>query len=116
MRRWIVRSALLMAVMMASAACAADGSTPENADPVSSSTTGATSTSEASSSSSTTETTDTVEATDQTAASSTTEATDPPPQIDGPTAPDFTFALADGSSFSLSAEQKPVYMVFWAEW
>ncbi len=35
---------------------------------------------------------------------------------DGPAAPDFTMALADGSSFTLSAEQKPVYMVFWAEW
>ena len=29
---------------------------------------------------------------------------------------DFTFALADGSEFALSAEQKPVYLVFWAEW
>lgn len=35
---------------------------------------------------------------------------------DGPDAPDFTVTLADGSEFNLSAEQKPVYMVFWAEW
>jgi hypothetical protein len=35
---------------------------------------------------------------------------------DGPLAPDFTLALGDGSEFVLSAEQKPVYMVFWAEW
>lgn len=40
----------------------------------------------------------------------------PPPAVDGPPAPDFTIALADGSSFTLSAEEKPVYMVFWAEW
>lgn len=31
-------------------------------------------------------------------------------------APDFTLALADGSSFTLSEEAKPVFMVFWAEW
>lgn len=35
---------------------------------------------------------------------------------DGDPAPDFTLALADGSSFSPSAETKPIYMVFWAEW
>jgi hypothetical protein len=35
---------------------------------------------------------------------------------DGPDAPDFTLALGQGGSFTLSAEQKPVYMVFWAEW
>ena len=35
---------------------------------------------------------------------------------DAPPAPDFTLALDDGSEFVLSAEQKPVYMVFWAEW
>ncbi len=38
------------------------------------------------------------------------------PSFDGPPAPDFEFALADGTNFVLSAEQKPVYMVFWAEW
>jgi cytochrome oxidase Cu insertion factor (SCO1/SenC/PrrC family) len=31
-------------------------------------------------------------------------------------APDFTLALGTGESFTLSAEQKPVYLVFWAEW
>lgn len=36
--------------------------------------------------------------------------------IDGPPAPDFTLALGDGGEFTLSAEQKPVYLVFWAEW
>lgn len=41
-------------------------------------------------------------------------ATDARPQ--GPAAPDFELALGTGGSFSLSAEQKPVYMVFWAEW
>ena len=37
---------------------------------------------------------------------------------DGEAAPDFTLALAlgDGGTFTLSDEQKPVYMVFWAEW
>ncbi len=36
--------------------------------------------------------------------------------VDGPPAPDFTMTLNDGSEFTLSAEQKPVYIVFWAEW
>ncbi|GMQ86597.1 MAG: hypothetical protein BMS9Abin07_2182 [Acidimicrobiia bacterium] len=36
--------------------------------------------------------------------------------VDGPPAPDFTLALDGGGSFTLSAEEKPVYMVFWAEW
>lgn len=45
-----------------------------------------------------------------------TSPTAAPPQIEGPAAPDFTFALADGSNFVLSEEQKPVYLVFWAEW
>jgi len=35
---------------------------------------------------------------------------------DGPIAPDFTTLLSDGSEFSLAAQDKPVYMVFWAEW
>jgi hypothetical protein len=38
------------------------------------------------------------------------------PSFDGPAAPDFQLALADGSTFSLTGEEKPVYMVFWAEW
>ncbi len=35
---------------------------------------------------------------------------------DGPDAPNFTFALASGESFTLYDQQKPVYMIFWAEW
>jgi hypothetical protein len=38
------------------------------------------------------------------------------PSFDGPPAPDFELALSDGSSFRLSGEEKPIYMVFWAEW
>ena len=40
--------------------------------------------------------------------------TDASPSFDGPPAPDFELALSDGSTFALSAEQKPVYIVFWA--
>ena len=36
--------------------------------------------------------------------------------VGGPPAPDFALALHDGLGFVLSEEQKPVYMVFWAEW
>ncbi|MCH7844724.1 MAG: hypothetical protein IH850_02720 [Acidobacteria bacterium] len=46
----------------------------------------------------------------------TTAATTAPVVVEGPPAPDFSLALADGTEFTLSAEQKPVYMVFWAEW
>ena len=35
---------------------------------------------------------------------------------EGPDAPDIALALGEGGVFVLSEEQKPVYMVFWAEW
>ena len=38
------------------------------------------------------------------------------PAVEGPPAPDFTLVLGSGGTFTLSDEQKPVYMVFWAEW
>jgi hypothetical protein len=31
-------------------------------------------------------------------------------------APDFTLLLGDGTSYTLSEDPKPVYLVFWAEW
>ncbi|HEX6947177.1 MAG TPA: TlpA disulfide reductase family protein [Acidimicrobiia bacterium] len=31
-------------------------------------------------------------------------------------APDFTLELADGDAFTLSKTDKPVYLIFWAEW
>jgi hypothetical protein len=40
--------------------------------------------------------------------------TKPPPP--GPAARDFTLALEPSGEFVLSAEAKPVYMIFWAEW
>lgn len=33
-----------------------------------------------------------------------------------PVAPDFTLELSDGGSYTLSEAEKPVYLVFWAEW
>ena len=33
-----------------------------------------------------------------------------------PLAPDFTLDLGDGGSYTLSDGEKPVYLVFWAEW
>ncbi len=38
------------------------------------------------------------------------------PVADGPPAADFTLALGDGGSYTLSDGAKPVYLVFWAEW
>jgi cytochrome oxidase Cu insertion factor (SCO1/SenC/PrrC family) len=55
--------------------------------------------------------------TTQTESSATTSpGSSPAAKPEGPEAPDFTLALASGDSFTLSAEQKPVYMIFWAEW
>ena len=31
-------------------------------------------------------------------------------------APDFTLELGDGGEYTLSEGEKPVYLVFWAEW
>jgi hypothetical protein len=33
-----------------------------------------------------------------------------------PPAPDFTLGLGGGGSYTLSKGEKPVYLVFWAEW
>lgn len=35
---------------------------------------------------------------------------------DAQVAPDFSLVLGDGSTFTLSQEARPVFMVFWAEW
>jgi hypothetical protein len=35
---------------------------------------------------------------------------------DRPLAPDFTLELGGGGSYTLSEGEKPVYLVFWAEW
>jgi hypothetical protein len=46
----------------------------------------------------------------------TTVADSPATTSDRPPAPDFTLALGDGGSFTLSEEARPVFLVFWAEW
>ena len=52
-----------------------------------------------------------------TTSSPTTVTTEAPPTTPaGDPAPDFSLELGDGSTFVLSAEQKPLFMVFWAEW
>ena len=35
---------------------------------------------------------------------------------DAADAPGFTLLLGDGTSYTLSEDPKPVYLVFWAEW
>lgn len=35
---------------------------------------------------------------------------------DRPVAPDFTLPLAGGGAYTLSETDKPVYLIFWAEW
>jgi cytochrome oxidase Cu insertion factor (SCO1/SenC/PrrC family) len=83
---------LLLALSVVAAACASAGDDPQGAGAVAPSTTQAESAAPSSPDSS--------------------GGTKP----EGPEAPDFTLTLASGDSFTLSAEQKPVYMIFWAEW
>ncbi len=40
----------------------------------------------------------------------------PAPDPNREIAPDFSLLLSDGSTFVLSEETRPVFMVFWAEW
>lgn len=40
----------------------------------------------------------------------------PAPDPNREIAPDFDLLLSDGSTFVLSDETRPVFMVFWAEW
>ena len=49
-------------------------------------------------------------------ATTTTADTRAPLPAGATTAPDFELALGQGGIFTLSDEQRPVYMVFWAEW
>ncbi|MEX1207352.1 MAG: hypothetical protein WD652_05685 [Acidimicrobiia bacterium] len=94
----------LVAVALVSAACA----TPTGTEPTAAETTaaGGVTTTEAPS------TTATTPGTTVPGAVTTTSRVAP----DGEAAPDFTLALGEGGEFTLSDEQKPVYMVFWAEW
>ena len=104
MRRWIVATAVLALV----AAACGGAQVEERFSEVSPSITTAPS--------STTTPSDTGDA-GATSSSSTTSSTAAPVVVDGPPAPDFTLVLGEGEGeFTLSAEQKPVYLVFWAEW
>lgn len=59
----------------------------------------------------------TTTSTTTTTTSTTTTTTIPPlPVIEGRAAPDFAVELADGSTFSLAEQHRPVLLVFWAEW
>ena len=56
------------------------------------------------------ETATTIEQTDESAPER------PAPDPNREIAPDFDLLLSDGSTFVLSEETRPVFMVFWAEW
>lgn len=45
-----------------------------------------------------------------------TTTTVPRVRPEGRDAPDFTLALSEGGSFTLSEEHRPVFLLFWAEW
>lgn len=53
---------------------------------------------------------------DQTTTAAGSEQQLAPSGVAGPSAPNFSLALDDGSTFVLSDAAKPVYIVFWAEW
>ena len=50
------------------------------------------------------------------AGSTSTTTTTMPVQIEGDPAPGFSLVLSDGTEFTLAGEERPVYLVFWAEW
>lgn len=80
-----------------------------------SSTEGGTTTTADSSSPTTTESSpDPTEAPDDPTTTSQPEATGT--TSDRPLAPDFTLQLGDGGTYILSEGERPVYLVFWAEW
>jgi hypothetical protein len=106
MRRWIM---LVGAMALVAAACSGG----EAAETVSSS---SVATTEAASPGTTATTASEAPADDATTSTAAPAESAPPPPVDAPPAPDFTLALDDGSEFVLSDEQKPVYVVFWAEW
>ncbi len=106
-------SALLIGFALVAAACG--GGATDTATPAESP-----STSRAGDSASTTvvpstepETPAVSEQTDETAQSATER---PAPDPNREIAPDFDLLLSDGSTFVLSEETRPVFMVFWAEW
>jgi hypothetical protein len=106
--------ALLAAIAVAAAACGGNAADPSSAEtaPASQPTSSAPEAGPT-----------TAPAPEETPAASTTTAATPPEADtgepvpdDAPAAPDFELALGEGGTFRLSDEQKPVYLVFWAEW
>jgi hypothetical protein len=53
---------------------------------------------------------------DSNASTTTSNPAEAAPSGDRPAAPDFSLELGDGGTYTLSAGEKPVYLVFWAEW
>ncbi len=94
--------ALIAVLVVALGACASptESETTSTADPSSPTTT--------ESSPDPTETPDDTTTTSQPEATGTTS--------DRPLAPDFTLELGDGGTYTLSEGERPVYLVFWAEW
>lgn len=58
-----------------------------------------------------------VESTTSAVTESTTSVTgNPEIPTDAPDAPDFVFTLGDGTEYHLGSDNKPVYLIFWAQW
>lgn len=101
--------AAVAALALAVASCAADGDTSTTIGAESPVTTSPVTTSSVDDAPATTSPVTTQSAGEE-------QSGDEEPTVDGDPAPDFTLALDGGGEFTLSGEQKPVYMIFWAEW
>lgn len=91
---------VVLAFVLGGCASSADSGTTSRADPTPTSTTESTP--------------DPTEPSDGATTTSQSETTDT--TSDRPLAPDFTLALGDGGTYTLSEGASPVYLIFWAEW
>lgn len=101
---------LAISLMLLAAACGGTDAAPTTIGGPSA-TTGTTGAETGTAGTETTSAPDSTEDPDSTAAT-TTEAL----QAEGPVAPGFVTVLSDGSQFDMGAHDRPIYLVFWAEW
>ena len=114
MRRWTTP---IIALAVTVAACGDDGGTAPSTAGEPSATTSTTSAPASTVAPAPTEGTTAPGSAAPSSTSSTTSTVGRPPLPTGAAAaPDFDLVLADGSTFSLRDADRPIYLVFWAEW
>ncbi len=106
-------TSLLIALGLAAAACGTAATDVGSQDPAPA----ATEATSAATQQSTTQATEGSAATTPPETTATSESAQAPALVaEGPAAPNFTLALADGSTYELASAERPVMLVFWAEW